>query len=80
MARYSTQGPQMAILATVMAAVIGYLWGHYSGKGAAEDDIARLLRRDEVSSACRAEINNASTAAYWAEDAKNAAYRGYSRY
>lgn len=80
MARYSTQGPQMAILAGVLALVGGYLWGHWTGRGAAEDDIARLLRRDEVSSACRAEINKASEAAYWHEDAKNAAYRGYSRY
>lgn len=80
MARYSTQGPQMAILAAVAAAVVGYLWGHTSGKGAAEDDIARVLRREEVSSACRQEVNKASSEAYWAEDAKNAAYRGYSRY
>lgn len=80
MARYSTQGPQMAILAAVAAGVVGYIWGHMTGKGAAEDDIARLLRRDEVSSECRAQINSASEASYWHEDAKNAAYRGYSRY
>lgn len=80
MARYSTQGPQMAILAAVAAGVVGYFWGHTTGKGAAEDDIARLLRREEVSSTCRAEVNKASEATYWYEDAKKDAYRGYSRY
>lgn len=80
MARYSTQGPQMAILVGVMAAVVGYLWGHTTGKGAAQDDIALLLRRTEVSSECRAEVNKAAEANYWHEDAKRDAYRGYSRY
>lgn len=80
MARYSTQGPQMAIFVGVMAAVGGYLWGHYSGKGAAQDDIALLLSRTEVSSECRAQINGAAEANYWHEDAKRDAYRGHSRY
>lgn len=78
--RYSTQGPQMAILATVMAAVVGYLYGHHSGSVAEKDDIAKLLRQDEVSSECRAQINKASEAQYWHEDARDAAFRGYDRY
>ena len=64
----------------VFAGVGGHLLGASSGKGAAEDDIARLLQREEVSSACRQEVNNAARAVYEAQDARNAAYRGYSRY
>lgn len=80
MSRYSTQGPQMAILAVVGAAVVGWFVGHSQGSTAEKDDIARLLRRDEVSEACREQVNKASVGEYWHQDAKRDAYRGYSRY
>ena len=77
---YSTQGPQMAILAVVAAACAGFFWGHSKGSTSEKDDIARLLRREEVSEACREQVNRASSADYWHQDAKNEAFRGYSRY